>query len=228
MQGCEHLNTTICQKEATIICLDCAFVIVDNLCYDEIYIKNEPHKMTYQDSEVNICPEVKVFIDEVCHRLNVYNVVIPNIRKKFLQLQKKNNKFEKKLVAAYCIYSTLKQENCGRTIKTLAHHTGYSTKLIWLVERYFAERNKPLTASDILSTYYTFLDFEYSDLQKMKKMIDDANVAKDFAPATIAGATIYLYCKQINKKHNVKTIADLIHTSAMSIYRYVNCIKRNK
>ena len=90
------------------------------------------------------------------------------------------------------------------------------------------ERNHPLTPSQILSTYYTYLDFDYTDLQKMKKMIESAKIKKDFAPTTIAGGTICLYSQENNKKYNVKTIADLICTSPMSIYRYVNSIKRNK
>ena len=41
MSSCEHLNTSICQKEATVVCLDCALVITENLSYDEVYIKKE-------------------------------------------------------------------------------------------------------------------------------------------------------------------------------------------
>ena len=228
MSSCEHLNTSICQKEATVVCLDCALVITENLSYDEVYIKKEHDTATFQDLEMNICPKIKTFIHEICHRLNIYDVVIPIIIKKFIKLQKKNNKFEKKLVAVYSIYSTLKKENCARSMKTLSYHTGISTKLIWIVERYFEERNHPLTPSQILSTYYTYLDFDYTDLQKMKKMIESTKIKKDFAPTTIAGGTICLYSQENNKKYNVKTIADLICTSPMSIYRYVNSIKRNK
>ena len=155
MSSCEHLNTSICQKEATVVCLDCALVITENLNYDEVYIKKEQNMATFEDFEMNICPKIKTFIHEICHRLNIYDVVIPIIIKKFIKLQKKNNKFEKKLVAVYSIYSTLKKENCARSMKTLSYHTGISTKLIWIVERYFEERNHPLTPSQILSTYYT-------------------------------------------------------------------------
>ena len=229
MRDCHHLNTTICQTEGMQVCLDCSLVIADNLSYDEIYIKKETNIATLQDVEAKISPTLKNFIHEICHRMNVYNIIIPIIIKKFMKLQKRNKKFDENLVAAYCIYSSLKQEDCPRSMKTLSYHTGFSTKLIWSVERYFSERNQPLTAAAILSTYYTYLDFDYSDLQKMKKMIKSNSIDKDFAPSTVAGAIFYLYCKQNNnKKYNVKKIADLIHTSSMSIYRYVNSIKRNK
>ena len=228
MCNCQHLNTIICQTEGTQVCLDCAYVLTENLSYNEVYANNESNQPMFHDPEQIICSEVKKFIYDTCHRLHVYNIIIPIVAKKFVKLENGNKKFENNLLATYCIYSVLKQENCPRSMKTLSYHTGFSTKLIWSVERYFEERNKPLTPQDILTTYYTYLDFEYSDLLEMIKMLESITDEKDFAPLSIAGGTIYLYSKQNNKKHNVKTIAGLIHTSTMSIYRYVNSIKRKK
>ena len=234
------------------VCLNCGLVLCEGLTYNELHLQHHGGEMpNVEDASLNHLhvegvDNVPDFIRKVGDRMNLSRGSIENSILKFKSLRdrckeinfggpRKSKKIRSNInLAAFSIYDTLRDELHPRTLKEIcvAANIG-KVGDVWKLEKQFGQKKqelpqKPLSAKDLIFGYYTFLDLDYNDAKtilEMAEFVQKLYGECSFMPTTVASALMYIYINKIKgKKCSLQRIAQMYHTSTMSISRF---IKRN-
>lgn len=230
-RGCSHNEIEICHTTGTEVCRICGLVVSENLSYSECHqekFMESIDRKTYEIEDNNI----ESFLDKIAQRLNLSDylcTLIHNLYKRLIHDMESipSKQKQKQELIVYCVYITLRKENTPRSIRELVAVSDVLEKNVWKIEKYYAQKanvktsKKILSPRDVICTYYSYLNLEFLDLKEMLDMVVETPVKISFSPTSIAGGILYLYSKKIGKKYSMKYIADLIHTTPMSIYRFI-------
>lgn len=200
----------------------------ENLSYGECYFQNIKKADEYDDTN-NFGNDVYEFLHKIIQRLHLYESIKMKVIDMYHDL---SNEFSfrsctQNELIAFCVYMVLRLENVPRSLKEIVAVSDISEKRLWKLEKNYSkiekclESPKILAPEHILHTYFLYLEMQYSDLKKMLQMLKSIDVPISYNPTTIAGGIFYLHSKNIGKKCTLKNIASLIHTTPMSIYRFV-------
>lgn len=219
MTSCEHLPIWCVEdeKEGTIICTHCAFVI------GELYV--HAYNPTIFESFESKAP-VDSPIADICANFNISSAIqrhCESLLEKF-QILSQTRKIAKTSLYAYCIYRGLTEHNIPISPQEILCMTGLELSTILNIE-------KLLTTSTICEfpTSDTFIErfanqcgLSFKDVQCITYNCKYANeICENFAAQTIAAALIVIYCKLHKKRLNAKFISSKCLVSSSSVYRVV-------
>ena len=245
---CTHIPT-LDHSTGTEVCTLCGLVLSENLYYDEIHSttfkwQREEPSVTYLIDDIDT---IISFTQKIGDRLNLSNATIENTILYFHKIRKqvddikydwpkkapKRKLFSNKNLVIYSLYAILKQDSFPRPLKEICTVANiHNLSEIWKLEKYFTqldtripEEIKPLTAKDLIHTYYAYLDLDFKDINIILKMLKSLSSNNGFTPTTTAASLMYIYISKIKKKKcSMSKVAQLYQISKMSIHRF---IKRN-
>ena len=220
---CPHLNHVIDEREGSIICLDCSFVISDHLFVADSSI-------LYHDyNEITQYNKHHEFIKDTCDRMHIINSFTQKSIDCFEDFFKKlepKQKVDGYIVAAYSIYDTLKRENVPRSLNMISYFTGISWKKLSNFEKKYQKKPNSTNVKQTLTTNYRHFNLTLSDLYNLIG-ISNSFKKTSFSPNTLAASLIYLYCKNNLIQCKLYAVVSTFQVTATAIYRCMKYIKND-
>ena len=198
---CSHRETINDDREGTVVCVNCGFVLSDQL-YQSNYCFHENNK-----EEDQLENKVRDILD----KLNLPSCFVVDIMRKYAKMEKR------KYLLEYLVYSTL--HDCGFpiSIKDISCVTGISDSKIYQLQG--KDESICLQAENLIEKYCTLLNFDYKTYSLIKAELPIVETGHN--PLTIIASTIYKYCKRKKIKLSMRKIANVINISTVSIQRYI-------
>jgi len=209
---CSHLNEIVDDVRGEIVCMDCGLVLCEKLFkhFSQInkYVCKENEKEKEKENDVN----------EILEKLNLPNCFTNSI----LDNYKTNRNAKKKEFTSFAIYNTLNKEGFPVSIKEISAVSGYTDSEIYNMQE---NETIMLDPHSILEKYCNILGIDYKTYSVIKTGLP-TTFESGHTPQTIVASTIYCYFKRyFPKKYPMKIIAKTVHTSCISIQRY---LKKNE
>ena len=240
----------------TEVCANCALVLDEFLTYDEVHFKTPIYsKQNFKHFDIKIEGEPVVSIlQKIGDRLHLYESTMNNclmefyrVKSKMTQMMQENfavpQKNKRQLLSdknllVYSIYTTLKFEECPRTLKEICYYAGeIPFNAIHQIGKFFCSSNKPnfllktkrlkpISAKDLILSHYTYLDIIcFDDVNQILKLLDNIK-PNSFSPSTTAAGMVYLYVKFIKKcKITFVQTSALFKVTGMSVQRFIKRYK---
>ena len=237
------------------VCIKCGLCLDQVFVYPDLQKQTSNPPFQDEKKEKNKLEAIE-FLKEICSKLHIEGIELTNeIISDYLIVsdETKNLRPLPQMIdlATVSIYKTLQQRSSiSPSIVDIASVTNGDLKRIWKLQKNIEEccKNKddvnqevqavyekdqvhcqqPLSPQDIILSKMGFLDLTYADFKIMDTVIKNyVNAEADFSARTIAATVMFQYLKHITKKTSMKKIAHLFLTTAMSLYRYQNYLKKN-
>jgi len=212
---CSHVNETVDEKEGCVVCMDCGLVLDDKI-FDTSFTTSA--YMQDMDAEKN--NEEKKEVKELLEKMN-----LPDSFACFI-LQKVPKSSTKKYTSkklSYITYKTLNELGNPVSIKDISAVSGISNKVFTKMQ----EKSDTiiLEPKHIVEKYCKILGLNYKQYTVIKEKLHMLHMISGHNPLTIIASLIYLYSKENNLKHSMKTVANIVGISCVSIQRY---LKKNE
>ena len=223
---CAHETTTLCHREAEIVCLTCGHVLETSLTNTEIYPSTMNIDSFDQAKNHRACEEYLDLVD-ICSRFHLFDRnTIDRIFQEYAKLEK--HQFKKDEMMTYAIYQFLKSENLPRTMKDVSRSSLISKKRLWKIEKSQKTMRHSSTPQQLLETYYLHLNLSFKDKEgilDLMKLYDDSQTS--FSPSTICSGLTYAYCKKNNIRRSMSKICSIFGISVMSCFRFLRYYSKN-
>ena len=216
---CQHINQVIDEQGGCYVCLDCAFVI-----QDQVFV----FPSTENKFESQFCIYHQ-FIKDCCHRGHIIDhLALRSIEffEKFKIEKKLESTVDLFLVASYSIYYTLKVENAPRSLKMISALTGISMKALTIFENKYILLPKSINVYQMLQSKHQYFRLNSKDLEVLQKIAKEYE-NKSFSPNTLAGALIYLFLGYKSTPCKVNSIANIFQITPACMYRCIRYLKSN-
>ena len=240
----------------TEVCVNCAHVLNEFLTYDEVHYKtpilSQPNNNHF-DVKIDGEPIISI-LQKIGDKLHLYESSMNNCLMEFFRIKSKMTQMlhehfagpqknrrqllSNKNLLVYSIYTTLKFEECPRSLKEICYYAGgIPFNAIHQIEKFFCsqdkhnsllttKRLKPISAKDLILSHYTYLDMIcFDDVNQILKLLDIIK-PNSFSPSTTAAGLVYLYVKFIKKcKITFVLTSALFKVTSMSVQRFVKRYK---
>lgn len=231
---CTHQNSVDDDVSGDVVCCDCGLVL------DKIYFNHQSMHKTMPHSDFslfngkNIATNVEEnfvqdLIDEMTSKCNIESTNIKQIvRKKWkkisFHLKKKDKKNSEKIILI-CIYNALIEANVPRPLS----HLCVNTNMDYAEVKRFSKNNEDFYKPHLMCEYFLHvLDLKYSDIKEIKNLVKKYEALYVFSQKTLIAACAYIFLREkIKKNHmSVNSLAAILDTSAMAIYRCLKSIEK--
>ena len=215
---CQHLRTVVDDHTATVICTDCGLVLDERvITYETPNVKTLVSDKLYP---------YQVFIFDVCDRYQIFSQAafdaLELISKWISTYEPKRYDYE--AFCALSIYHSLRNHGVPRPFKEVAEYCGVDFKQMWKMESKIHPKMKSNSLHELLksSTHKVGLSIKDHDtlLMTLKQL-----ELKHFSPNNVVASLLYLYCKMKGHKITMRTVANCLKVSSMSVYRCVKHLK---
>jgi transcription initiation factor TFIIIB Brf1 subunit/transcription initiation factor TFIIB len=207
---CIHQHVIDDERSGCIVCIECGLVLEDQLFrpnYNESYFETEVKHIQYYEAENEI--------RELLNKINISDMFLANlILDKYVKNPSKS--------IPYLVYQTLNENKSPITLKEISSISGVTNSDIYKQQ----ETNDVILVKpeQMIEKYCKILHLDFKASAVIKENIKEC-LKSGHNNLTIIGANIYLYSKSKNLKISIKTIANTLNISCISIQRY---LKRKK
>jgi transcription initiation factor TFIIIB Brf1 subunit/transcription initiation factor TFIIB len=196
---CTHINQVIDEREGTMVCLDCGYVVAEQIYHETSLLREENNNLSCQ-------------IKDILDKLFLPHCFTADIIRNYNKLTKKKHLLE------YVIYLTLHEMGYPISIKDIACVTGITDSKIYDLQ----ENDKAicLQPHDLLEKYCNLLQLDYKTYSLIKNDLP-TKIETGHNPLTVIASTIYKFSKNNKLKLSMKQIASVVNISTVSIQRYI-------
>lgn len=202
---CKHLNQLEDQHEGTIVCTDCGLVISEQL-FTSTFCPQPIFEPSSQRQEIL----------EILERLNLSKKYVQNVEKSINEMSKKKKKANQNILLAASVYDAVNRMDSSLSLRNVTAVSGVSGKKITSLNKSI----HILKSENILEKYCKLNNLEYKDYSVIKEKLSKYRVL-GHNPLTLVGSMIYMHCKEYKIKNSMKSIAQTLGISTISIQRYI-------
>lgn len=214
---CAHLNKCDDRDSGYEICTNCGLVLeqlyeVDYNHSQHIAPYNEITISTNSKQVLNKKCLITQFFTDISHYSFISKQIF-NLSMTYFELIKQQSKEMKKKftdvqLAAYALYTVLKEEGIPRTPSEIEAVTGVNTSYLWLIQHELPDKLNVSNPTSYVSRYCTILGFEFCEISKIKTIVGNMYGMGDIRSQTLVAAIIHLYYKQ-HKQNKTTSISKL-------------------
>ena len=249
--GCYQHTPVIDSSSGTIVCCECAHVLAEQLTCIETNVERFSAPNSYESPcEKFNSTQIDELLNKIGECLHMCKSSIQNASKKYQDTKSlikeiistlgttknKRSLLLDENLAAYSIYTCLKEEGCPRSIREICYFGNVKPSSVFQIEKFIQANKKPgdynsrlpsITPKDIILTHYLYIDgMTFQDTIQIIHRLNCMQERNTFTPLTTAAGAVYLYMNHVkNCKITLAKLADLFKLTTMSIRRFVKQYK---